>query len=59
MQDARNSPRMDEDPVGPCHGIAGSPLGYKHGMREEVWGLGQGRDVAKGKRHRGEANAAG
>ena len=33
--------------MGPRHGVAGGPLGYKHGMRGEVWGLGQWRDVAK------------
>ena len=33
MQGARNGPRMDEDPVGPRHGVAGGPVGYKHGMR--------------------------
>ena len=31
---ARNGPRMDEDPVGPRHGVAGGPVGYKHGMRD-------------------------
>ena len=46
MQDARNGPRMDEDPVNPRHGVAGCPLGYKDGMRGEVWQLGQWRDVA-------------
>ena len=30
---ARNGPRMDEDPVGPRHGVAGGPVGYKHAMR--------------------------
>ena len=30
---ARNGPRMDEDPVGPRHRVAGGPVGYKHGMR--------------------------
>ena len=34
MLGARNGPRMDEDPVGPCHGVAGGLLGYKHGMRD-------------------------
>ena len=29
---ARNGPRMDEDPLGPRHGVAGGPVGYKHGM---------------------------
>ena len=49
MQGARNGPWMDEDPVGPGQGVAGGPVGYKNGMRGEVWGLGRGRDVAKGK----------
>ena len=49
MPDARNDPRMDGDPVRPCHGVAGSPVGYQHGMRGEAWGTGQMRDVAKGK----------
>ena len=31
---ARNRPRMDEDPVGPRHGVSGGPVGYKHGMRD-------------------------
>ena len=31
---AQNGPRMDEDPVGPRHRIAGGPVGYKHGMRD-------------------------
>ena len=31
---ARNGPRMDEDPVGPRHRVAGGPLGYKHGMSD-------------------------
>ena len=33
MQEARNVPRMDEDPVGLDHGVAGGLVGYKHGMR--------------------------
>ena len=36
MQDARNGRRIDEDSVGPRHGVAGGPLGYKHEMRGEV-----------------------
>ena len=28
----RNTPRMEEDPVGPRQEVAGSPVGYKHGM---------------------------
>ena len=31
---ARNGPRMDEDPVGQRHRVAGGPVGYKHGMRD-------------------------
>ena len=34
MLGARNGPRMDEDPVGRRHRVAGSPVGYKHGMRD-------------------------
>ena len=30
---AQNSPRMDEDPVGPRHRVAGGLVGYKHGKR--------------------------
>ena len=29
---ARNGPRMEEDPVGPRHRVAGDLVGYKHGM---------------------------
>ena len=49
MQDTRNGPRMDEDSVGPRHGVAGGPVRYKHGMRAEVLVLGQWRAAAKGK----------
>ena len=31
---AQNGPRMDEDPVGPRHRVAGGPVGYKHGKRD-------------------------
>ena len=31
---AQNGPRTDEDPVGPRQRVAGSPVGYKHGMRD-------------------------
>ena len=34
MLGAQNGPRIDEDPVGPCHRVAGGPVGYKHGMRD-------------------------
>ena len=33
MRGAQNGPQMDEDPVGPRHGVACGPVGYKHGMR--------------------------
>ena len=36
MLGAQNSPWMDEDPVGPRHRVAGSPVGYKHVMRDEM-----------------------
>ena len=38
---AQNGPRMDEDPVGPRHRVAGGPVGYKHGMRD---GMGPGNN---------------
>ena len=44
MLGAQNGPRMNEDPVGPRHRIAGGPVGYKHGM------MGQGDGVEKGVR---------
>ena len=31
---ARKGPRMDEDPVGPRHGVAGGRVVYKHRMRD-------------------------
>ena len=36
MLGARNGPRMDEDPVGPRHRVAGGPVGYKHGTTDGV-----------------------
>ena len=36
MLGAQNGPRMDEDPVGLRHRVAGGPVGYKHGMRNEM-----------------------
>ena len=39
---ARNGPQMEEDPVGPRHRVAGSPVGYKHGM------IGKGDGTEKG-----------
>ena len=47
MQGAQNSPRLDEDPVGPRHRVAGSPVGYKHGMRDGMRGRGEERRVAR------------
>ena len=49
MQDARNGPRMDEDPLGLRHGVAGGPVGCQHGLRGEVGGQGKWRNEAKGK----------
>ena len=34
MLGAQNGPRMDEDPVGPRHRVAGGPVGYENGMRD-------------------------
>ena len=31
---AQNGPRMNEDPVGPRHRVAGGPVGYEHGIRD-------------------------
>ena len=42
MPGALNGPRMEEDPVGPCHRVAGGPVGYKHGM------MGKGDGTEKG-----------
>ena len=42
MLGAQSGPRMEEDPVGPRHGVAGDPVGYKHGM------MGQGDGAGKG-----------
>ena len=39
---ARNGPRMEQDPVGPLHRVAGGPVGYKHGM------MGKGEGTEKG-----------
>ena len=33
MLGARSGPRMEEDPVGLRHRVAGGPVGYKHGMK--------------------------
>ena len=42
MLGAQNGPRMDEDPVGPRYRVAGSPMGYEHGMK------GEGDETEKG-----------
>ena len=34
MLGAQNGTRMDEDPVGPRHRVAGGPVAYKHGKRD-------------------------
>ena len=36
MLGAQNGPHLDEDPVGPRHRVAGVPVGYKHGQRDEM-----------------------
>ena len=33
MPGAQNGPPMNNDPVNPRQGVAGGPVGYKHGMR--------------------------
>ena len=53
MLGAQNGPRMDEDPVGPRHRVAGGPVGYKHGMKgwdgatQQPRGLGWGRGTGE------------
>ena len=47
MQGAQNGPRMDEDPLGPRHWVAGGPVGYKHGMRDEMSGQDKEKNVAR------------
>ena len=42
MLGARNSPQMEEVPVGPRHRVAGGPVGYKHGMKGKVDGTEKG-----------------
>ena len=42
MLGARNGPRMEEDPVGPRHSVAGDLEGYKHGMMGNRDGTGKG-----------------
>ena len=52
MLGAQNGPRMDEDPVGPRHRVAGSLVGYKHGMRvTEGWdgAAQQPRELGRGR----------
>ena len=47
MQAARNGSRMDEDPVGPRHWVAGGPVRYKHEMRDGMRARGQDRGAAR------------
>ena len=47
MQGARNAPRMDEDTMGPCHWVAGGPVGYKHGTRDGMRGRDKQKSVAR------------
>ena len=54
---AGNGPRIDEDPVGPRHRVAGGPVGYKHGMRDG-WGAQQPRGLGRG-RGTGERDGGG
>ena len=42
MVGARSGPRMEEDPVGPRHRVAGDLVGYKHGMQGQGDGAGKG-----------------
>ena len=47
MQGSRNGSRMDQDPVGPRHWVAGGPMGYKHKMRDGMGARGQDRGVPR------------
>ena len=47
MQGARKGPRMDKDPVGSRHWVAGGPVGYKQVMRDGRGGRGQERGGAR------------
>ena len=42
MLGARSGPRMEEDPVGQRHRVAGDPVGYKQGMEGQGDGAGEG-----------------
>ena len=42
MLGSQSGPRMEEDPVGPRHRVAGDPTGYKHGMMGQRDGAGKG-----------------
>ena len=53
MLGARNGPRMDEDPGGPRHRVAGGPVGYEHGMRDGM-GPHNSQGITPGLRHRGK-----
>ena len=49
MLGARNRARMEEDPVGPRHRVAGGPVGYKHGMKGKGDGTADGAAQAVNK----------
>ena len=42
MLGTRSGPRMEEDPVGRRHRVAGDLMGYKHGMKGQGDGAGKG-----------------
>ena len=58
MPGAQNGPRMDEDPVGPRHRVAGGPVGYKHGMRDGMGPQDSPRKLGRG-RSTGERDGGG
>ena len=47
MQGQQSVPPMDVDPVGPRHWVAGGPIRYKHGMRDEKRGRDQEESVGR------------
>ena len=53
MLGTQNGPRMDEDPVGPRHRVAGGPPRYKHGMRDGM-GHTTAQEIRPGPRHGGK-----
>ena len=56
MPGTQNGPCMDEDSVGPRQRLAGSPVGYKHGMRDGIkrqWETKRGGCCSDGMRRTG------